>query len=116
MGNRIHVQIRREIEYGDCGVNWQIDELKRLLEDSGCDVLETLNDDAVGDWEIPEDQFRAAVDDIEAKSAEEIRSYFDSDYVGRATDEEFRDEVVSTLRRFEQTGDHRNGFYHFSWF
>ena len=100
MGNRIHVQIRREIEYGDCGFNWQIDELKRLLEDSGCDVLETLNDDAVGDWEIPE----------------EIRSYFDADYVGRATDEEFRDEVVSTLRRFEQTGDHRNGFYHFSWF
>ena len=56
------------------------------------------------------------MDNIEAKSAEEIRSYFDSDYVGRATDEEFRDEVVSTLRRFEQTGDHRNGFYHFSWF
>ena len=70
MGNRIHVQIRREIEYGDCGFNWQIDELKRLLEDSGCDVFEALNDDAVGDWEIPEDQFRAAVDNIEAKSAE----------------------------------------------
>ena len=116
MGNRIHIQIRREIEYGDCGFNWQIDELKRLLEDSGCDVFETLNDDAVGDWEIPEDQFRAAVDDIGTKSAEKIRSYFDSDYVGRSTDEEFRDEVVSTLRRFEQTGDHRNGFYHFSWF
>ena len=80
MGNRIHVQIRREVEDGDCSFNWQIDELERLLEDSGCDVLETLNDDAVGDWEIPEDQFRAAVDDIGTKSTEEIRSYFDSDY------------------------------------
>ena len=38
MGNRIHVQIRREIEYGDYGFNWQIEELKRLLEDSGCDI------------------------------------------------------------------------------
>ena len=49
MGNRIHVQIRREIEYGDYGFNWQIDELKRLLEDSGCDLFDTLNEDAVGD-------------------------------------------------------------------
>ena len=49
MGNRIHVQIRREIEYGDYGFNWQIDELTRLLEDSGCDIFETLNEDAVGD-------------------------------------------------------------------
>ena len=56
------------------------------------------------------------MDNIGTKSPEEIRSHFDSDYVGRSTDEEFRDEVVSTLRRFEQTGDHRNGFYHFSWF
>ena len=116
MGNRIHVQIRREIEYGDCGFNWQIDELKRLLEDSGCDVFETLNDDAVGDWEIPEEQFREAVEDIANKSAMEVMSYFDNDFVGRTPVEEFKEEVVSTLRRFEQTGDHRSGFYHFSWF
>ena len=116
MGNRIHVQIRREIEYGDCGFNWQIEELMSLLSDSGCEICGSLNDDCVGDWEIPEDQFRASVDNIGTKSPEEIRSYFDADYVGMATDEEFRDEVVSTLRRFEQTGDHRNGFYHFSWF
>ena len=116
MGNRIHIQIRREIEYGDCGFNWQIEELMSLLSDSGCEICGSLNDDCVGDWEIPEDQFRAAVDNIGTKSPEEIRSYFDADYVGRATDEEFKDEVISTLRRFEQTGDHRNGFYHFSWF
>ena len=116
MGNRIHVQIRRKIEYGDCGFNWQIEELMSLLSDSGCEICGSLNDDCVGDWEIPEEQFREAVDDIGTKSAEEIRSYFDSDYARRSTDEEFRDEVVSTLRRFEQTGDHRNGFYHFSWF
>ena len=116
MGNRIHIQIKREIEYGDYGFNWQIEELMSLLSDSGCEICGSLNDDCVGDWEIPEEQFRAAVDDIGTKSAEEIRSYFDSDYAGRSTDEEFRDEVVSTLRHFEQTGDHRNGFYHFSWF
>ena len=87
-----------------------------LLTDCGCEICGSLNDDCVGDWEILEEQFRAAVDNIGTKSPEEIRSHFDSDYVGRSTDEEFRDEVVSTLRRFEQTGDHRNGFYHFSWF
>ena len=116
MGNRIHIQTKHEIEYGESGFNWQIDELKRLLEDSGCSINDSLNEDAVGDWEISEDQFREAINDIETKSAEEIRSYFDSDYVGLSTDEEFKDEVISILRRFEKTGDHKNGFYHFTWF
>ena len=116
MGNRIHIQIRREIEYGDCGFNWQIEELMSLLSDSGCEICGSLNDDCVGDWEIPEEQFRDAVEDIAGKSAGEIRRYFESDFVGNLTDEEFKEEVVSTLRRFEQTGDHKSGFYHFSWF
>ena len=116
MGHRIHVQIRREIEYGDCGFNWQIEELMSLLSDSGCEICGSLNDDCVGDWEIPEEQFRDAVEDIAGKSAEEIRRYFDEDFVGSSTPEEFKEDVVSTLRRFEQTGDHRSGFYHFSWF
>ena len=116
MGNRIHVQIKREIEYGDYGFNWQIEELMSLLSDSGCEICGSLNDDCIGDWEIPEEQFRKAVEDIANKSAMEVMSYFDNDFVGRMQAEEFKDDVVSTLRRFEQTGDHRSGFYHFSWF
>lgn len=116
MGNRIHIQIKREIEYGDYGFNWQIEELMSLLSDSGCEICGSLNDDCVGDWEIPEEQFRKAVEDIANKSAMEVMSYFDNDFVGRMPAEEFKDDVVSTLRRFEQTGDHKNGFYHFSWF
>ena len=116
MGNRIHIQIKREIEYGDYGFNWQIEELMSLLSDSGCEICGSLNDDCVGDWEIPEEQFREAVENIANKSAMEVMSYFDNDFVGRTPVEEFKEEVVSTLRRFEQTGDHRNGFYHFSWF
>ena len=109
MGNRIHVQIKREIEYGDYGFNWQIEEL-------GCEMCGSLNDECVGDWEIPEEQFLTAVEDIAKKSAEEIKGYFDTDFIGRASDEEIKEDVVSTLRRFAETGDHRNGFYHFSWF
>lgn len=116
MGNRIHVQIKREIEYGDYGFNWQIEELMSLLSDCGCEICGSLNDDCVGDWEIPEEQFLTAVEDIAKKSAEEIKGYFDTDFIGRASDEEFKEDVVSTLRRFAETGDHRNGFYHFSWF
>ena len=116
MGNRIHIQIKREIEYGDYGFNWQIEELMSLLSDSGCEICGALNDDCVGDWEIPEEQFREAVENIANKSAMEVMSYFDKDFVGRMQAEEFKDDVVSTLRRFEQTGDHRSGFYHFSWF
>ena len=116
MGNRIHIQIKREIEYGDFGFNWQIEELMSLLSDSGCEICGSLNDDCIGDWEIPEEQFRKAVEDIANKSAMEVMSYFDNDFVGRMQAEEFKDDVVSTLRRFEQTGDHRSGFYHFSWF
>ena len=116
MGNRIHIQIKREIEYGDYGFNWQIEELMSLLSDSGCEICGSLNDDCVGDWEIPEEQFREAVENIANKSAMEVMSYFNNDFVGRMQAEEFKDDVVSTLRRFEQTGDHRSGFYHFSWF
>ena len=116
MGNRIHIQIKREIEYGDYGFNWQIEELMSLLSDSGCEICGSLNDDCVGDWEIPEEQFREAVENIANKSAMEVMSYFDNDFVGRMQAEEFKDDVVSMLRRFEQTGDHRSGFYHFSWF
>ena len=116
MGNRIHIQIKREIEYGDYGFNWQIEGLMSLLSDSGCEICGSLNDDCVGDWEIPEEQFREAVENIANKSAMEVMSYFDNDFVGRMQAEEFKDDVVSTLRRFEQTGDHRSGFYHFSWF
>ena len=116
MGNRIHIQIKREIEYGDYGFNWQIEELMSLLSDSGCEICGSLNDDCIGDWEIPEEQFREAVENIANKSAMEVMSYFDNDFVGRMQAEEFKDDVVSTLRRFEQTGDHRSGFYHFSWF
>ena len=116
MGNRIHIQIKREIEYGDYGFNWQIEELMSLLSDSGCEICGSLNDDCVGDWEIPEEQFREAVENIANKSAMEVMSYFDNDFVGRMQAEEFKDDIVSTLRRFEQTGDHRSGFYHFSWF
>ena len=32
------------------------------------------------------------------------------------SDEELKEDVVSTLRRFAEKGDHRSGFYHFSWF
>ena len=116
MGNRIHVQIKREIEYGDYGFNWQIEGLMSLLTDCGCEIYGALNDDCVGDWEIPEEQFRSAVEEIAKKSAEEIKGYFDTDFIGRASDEEFNEEVVSTLRRFAETGDHRKGYYHFSWF
>ena len=116
MGNRIHVQIKREIEYGDYGFNWQIEELMSLLSDCGCEICGSLNDDCVGDWEIPEEQFLTAVEDIAKKSAEEIKGYFDSDFIGRASDEEFKEDVVLTLRPFAEKGDHRNGFYHFSWF
>ena len=116
MGNRIHVQIKREIEYGDYGFNWQIEELMSLLSACGCEICGSLNDDCVGDWEIPEEQFQNAVEDIAKKSAEEIKGYFDSDFIGRTSDEEFKEDVVSTLRRFAEKGDHRNGFYHFSWF
>ena len=116
MGNRIHIQIKREIEYGDYGFNWQIEELMSLLSDSGCEICGSLNDDCVGDWEIPEGQFREAVENIANKSAMEVMSYFDNDFVGRMPAEEFKDDVVSTLRKFEETGDHKNGFYHFSWF
>lgn len=31
MGNRIHVQMKREIEYWDYGFNWQVKELRSLL-------------------------------------------------------------------------------------
>lgn len=116
MGNLIHVQIKHEIKYGDCGFNWQIDELEELLKDNGCDIYGSLNDDSVGDWEIPDEQFVNAVNKIEKKDAREIKEYFDPDFTGKESEEEVKKYVVTTLRRFAETGDHRNGYYHFSWY
>lgn len=116
MGNRIHVQIKREIEYGEEGFNWQIEELKNLLEDNGCDIYEKLNDDAIGEWEISDEQFTDAVEKIAEKSPEEIKNYFDWDFFKNESQDNVKNYVVSKLRKFVNTGDHRNGYYHFSWF
>ena len=117
MGNRLHIQIKREIEYGACGFNWQHFGLERLLSDCcDCDVHGTLDEDACGEWEIEESQFQEAVKRVEAMDAEKLKSYFDSDYAGRFSAEDFKKETVETLKEFERTGDHHSGFYHFSWF
>lgn len=116
MGNVIHVHIKHEIEYGDNGFNWQIDELRSLLEDSGCYICGELNDDSIGDWEIPDDQFIEAIKHISNKSEEEIRRYFEKDYHEKMPNGKFKEYVVNTLRTFAKTGDHRKGYYHFSWF
>ena len=88
----------------------------RYTDASGCDVFESLNEDALGDCAIPGEQFKPAVDHIGTKRAEEIGCYFNRDFIGSATNEEFKKEIVTTLRCFERTGDHRKGYYHFSWF
>lgn len=116
MGNTIHVHIKHEIEYGADGFNWEINELKSLLEDNGCSVYGELNEDGVGDWEVQDSEFEDAVELIEAKPAETVRQYFSHDFNGERSAEDVKTIVVSLLKQFAQTGDHRSGFYHFSWF
>ena len=116
MGNRLHVHIKHEIEYGEGMFNWQIEGLIKLLEDNECEVNGELNEDAVGDWEMEETQFIEAVKKIKEMDASTLKGYFDSDFVERSTDEEFKRYVVSSLEEYITKGDHRNGFYHFSWF
>lgn len=87
MGNRMHVQIKHEIEYGAEGFNWEIDE----------------------------NEFKGAVREIKKMSAEKIASFFDKDYVGESPNG-FKKDVTSLLQNFVDKGDHRGGYYHFSWF
>ena len=115
MGNTLHIQIKHEIEYGECGFNWQITELQHLLKDNGCSILDNLNDDGIGDWEIDECEFKNAVQKISEMDASAIRAYF-PDYLENITDEKFKEQVVSLLKKFVTTGDCRNGYYIFSWF
>ena len=111
----MHVQIKHEIEYGACGFNWQIDGVKDLLEDAGCCIGGSLNEDSIGDWEIDENEFKGAVRKIKNMSAKKIASFFDKDYVGESPDGVKKD-VTSLLQNFVDKGDHRGGYYHFSWF
>ena len=115
MGNTIHVQIKHEIEYGADGFNWEIGELKNLLEDNGCSVFGVL-EDCRGDWEVQDSEFEDAVKRIEETPAETVRHYFSDDFTGERSAEEVKTIVVSLLKQFVQTGDHRSGYYHFSWF
>lgn len=116
MGNRLHIQIKHEIEYGEEGFNWQIGELYNLLNECECDIYGTLNEDCVGDWEIPEEEFKSAIEKISEMRPEAVRKYFDKDYVGNDSDEVFKKKVLSLLRTFAETGDHGTGYYHLSWF
>lgn len=115
MGNRMHVHIKHEIEYGSSGFNWQIDGVKDLLENAGCCISGELNDESIGDWEIDENEFKGAVKKIKRMSAEKIASFFSKDYVGESPDG-FKKDITSLLQGFVDTGDHHNGYYHFSWF
>ena len=116
MGNRLRVHIKHEIEYGGGMFNWQIDELRTLLEENGCQVKEQFDEDGCGDWEIEDSTFIEAVKKIKEMDASEIKDHFEDDFVGSSTDEEFKNYVVSSLEGCIAKGDHRDGFYHFSWF
>lgn len=116
MGNKIHIQTKHVIVYGDSGFNWQWENLKELLETYGClDLYEAQNDNSI-EWKIPEEQFHDAIEEIAKENAKEIRNFFNKSFLENYTDEEFKDYVVSKLKTFEETGDHKSGFYHFSWF
>lgn len=115
MSNRLHVHIKHEIKYGACGFNWEVDEVRRLLEHAGCSICGELNEDAIGDWEIDESQFKEAVKEIKKMPAEKIAAFFSKDYVTEPLDE-FKERVTALLQDFVDTGDHHNGSYHFSWF
>lgn len=115
MGNRIHIITKHVVEYGAGGFSWQHDELERLLSDNGCEVNGQLNSDCIGDWEIEEHDFQDAVKRIKKLSAKKIKSYF-TGYTVQDTDKELKEYVVNLLQEFVDTGDHSNGYYHFSWF
>lgn len=115
MSNCLHVHIKHEIEYGSNGFNWQNDQMKSLLNDAGCNINGELNDEAIGDWEIEETEFRNAVREIKRMPAKKIASYFRKDFVGEDL-ESFKKDVTTLLQEFVDTGDHHEGYYHFSWF
>lgn len=116
MGNRIHIHIKHEIEYGEEGFNWQIEGLRMLLEKCGCYINDTLNEDCIGEWEIYEGEFQNAVKQIEGMTPKEVCKYFDNSFLEGDTMENTKKYVVDMLRKFEITGDHHKGYYHFSWF
>lgn len=116
MPNLCHVHIKHEIEYGSSGFNWQINSLKSLLENADCSVNGELNDDGIGDWEIEERGFKSAVEAIKGMPAKKVSGFFSKDYVGNDAPEKFKEYVVSLLESFLTTGDHRDGYYHFSWY
>lgn len=115
MSNCLHVCVKHEIEYGAYGFNWEIDGVKGLLTEAGCSVFGELNEDAIGDWEIDEFQFKEAVKKIRRMSPDKIAGHFSGDYVGNDRSE-FKKRVTGLLQNFVEKGDHRGGYYHFSWF
>ena len=116
MGNRIHIHIKHEIEYGDYGFNWQIEGLRMLLEHCGCYINDNLNEDCIGEWEIYDEEFKDAVKQIEGMTPKEVCNYFDDSFLDGDTIENTKKYIVDKLRNFEITGDHHKGYYHFSWF
>ena len=115
MSNTLHIVTKHVVEYGNSGFNWQHNEMHKLLRDKGCHINETLNEDAVGDWEIDEFEFKAAVRKIKRMPVDKLKSYF-PDFRKEDDGKTFKKHVVRVLDEFVNTGDCSNGYYHFSWF
>lgn len=110
---RIYIQTKHVIEYGTNGFNYQQGGLYGLLCEVGCSVSSNDEDcpEYGNEWEINENELASAVEKIRTMPEEDILSHFDDpDAVSS------KEEVVELLESFLETGDHSDGYYHFSWF
>lgn len=112
----MHVHIKHEIEYGCAGFNWQSMEVHNLLKEVGCEIGGSLDMDCTGEWEIEEEAFRKAVESVRQMPDDKVAGFFGADYNDTGDNAELKKRITDLLQNFADTGDHRGGYYHFSWF
>lgn len=111
MGLRAHVVTKYEVEYGIGEFNYQAEELRSLIEESGiCSVYLSSEDDYYSDWEILAFALKARIEEIEKMSEEDIKEFWsDDDYPGK-------EYIVSMLKSFYNQANKGDDYVHIHWF
>lgn len=117
MGKRVHVAKRYEVEYGSTeAFNWAQDKFVGVLNALGCSAYEygSEDDNTAGGFEVPADDYKDAVENLAVyisdptllDESDDIRECLEK--LGMTADE-----LLKTMKDYQQEADTRDGYLHF---
>lgn len=111
MGMKISVHTKHVIEYGESVFNNYSEELYNLLKCAGAEINLAGEYDTTSDWEVTKEHLETALDTIRKWDEDIVLGFWRRDDRNGVT----KQRILDTFETFLATGDHTDGYYHFSW-